>query len=270
MNKLQNTVYHIHNIDDKSSSYSKKDKIHPVSYILVTVIYILVVISFPKYDLWGLLGMIIYLVIIGILQDISIKSFLWQSWPVLILVSMVGLANPFVDRTVYLQTDFFPITFGLLSMITLMLKGVFSVSASYILITNIGMNKICYGLRCLHVPKELVTIIMLIYRYLIVLLKETDRMSLAYKLRSYGQRGIYWKVWGSFVGQLMLRSIDRAEVVYESMLLRGYDGEFIGDKLKTNHTGNRINSIIYAIGWCLVFLILRFFPVFQMVGTMIG
>lgn len=48
----------------------------------------------------------------------------------------------------------------------------------------------------------------------------------AYELRAPGQKGIHFKVWGSLMGQMLLRSMDRAEVIYESMCLRGFDGVF--------------------------------------------
>ncbi len=51
-------------------------------------------------------------------------------------------------------------------------------------------------------------------------------MSDAYALRAPGQKGIQFRAWGSFLGQLLLRSMDRAEELYASMLLRGYHEHF--------------------------------------------
>lgn len=63
-----------------------------------------------------------------------------------------------------------------------------------------------------------------VYRYISVLLAETQRVVQAYELRAPGQKGIHFKVWGSLMGQMLLRSMDRAEVIYESMCLRGFVG----------------------------------------------
>ena len=52
-------------------------------------------------------------------------------------------------------------------------------------------------------------------------------MQQAYSLRAPGQKGIHISAWGSFLGQL-LRSMDRAQALYESMELRGFSGEFPG------------------------------------------
>ena len=51
-------------------------------------------------------------------------------------------------------------------------------------------------------------------------------MTDAYRLRAPGQKGIHISAWGSFLGQLLLRSMDRAEELYSSMRLRGFQGEF--------------------------------------------
>lgn len=106
-------------------------------------------------------------------------------------------------------------------MVTLIVKGIFTVCAAYFLIVTTLIEKICYGLRRLYIPKGIIIVIMLIYRYIIVLLEETELMIQAYKLRAPYQNEINIKVWGSFLGQLLLRSIDRAETLYESMLIRG-------------------------------------------------
>ncbi|MBR1846023.1 MAG: cobalt ECF transporter T component CbiQ, partial [Oscillospiraceae bacterium] len=59
-----------------------------------------------------------------------------------------------------------------------------------------------------------------------VLTEELAVMTDAYHLRAPGQRGIHRSAWGSFLGQLLLRSMDRAEELYASMRLRGYHGAF--------------------------------------------
>ena len=90
---------------------------------------------------------------------------------------------------------------------------------------------------------------------MIVLLKEAERIMLAYEMRAPGQKGVHWKAWGSLAGQLLLRSIDRAQIVYESMMLRGYDGTFRLIRKKENTA----QSLVYGIGWILIFLLYRCF-----------
>ena len=273
MSKLKKAIHDIHISDaagrkaeeqDTAASEGKPESSpHPLSVLLVTFFYLLLVVSFSKYDLSGVLSMVLYLMILGTGKGISLKEALKRTWPVLLLVSAVGIANPFVERETCWRWGNFAVSYGMISMMTLMLKGIFCVMASYLLIISTGMEEISLGLRCLHFPKELVTIVFLIYRYLIVLLKEAERMVLAYKLRAPGQKGIHFKVWGSFLGLLLLRSMDRAQTVYESMLLRGYQGEIRGREF----TGSKGRSILYVCLWTAALLFLRLVPVFEIVGN---
>lgn len=273
MSKLKKAIHDIHISDaagkkeeGQNLAVSADDSelfVHPLSNLLVTLFYLLLVVSFPKYDLSGVLSMLLYLLISGIGNEISLKEAVRRIWPVLVLVSAVGIANPFVERETCWRWGNFSVSYGMISMVTLMLKGIFCVMASYLLIISTGMEGICLGLRCLHFPKELVTIVFLIYRYLIVLLKEAERMMLAYKLRAPGQKGIHFKVWGSFLGLLLLRSMDRAQTVYESMLLRGYQGEIRGREFR----GSKGRSVLYVCLWTAALLFLRLVPVFEIVGN---
>ena len=144
---------------------------------------------------------------------------------ILPLVACVGIANPFFDKQLFYFGGF-TLQAGYISFITLMLKGVLAVLASYLLIATTTIEQICYALRLLQLPKLLVTQLLLSYRYLTLLLEQADTIAQAYALRAPKQKGVHFKVWGSLAGQLLLRSIDRANNLYDSMLLRGYQGEY--------------------------------------------
>ncbi len=113
-------------------------------------------------------------------------------------------------------------------MLTLILKGVFCLLASFLLMATTTIEAICRALRQLHVPKLLTNLLLLTFRYVGLLLSEVAVMQQAYSLRAPGQKGIHISAWGSFLGQLLLRSMDRAQALYESMELRGFCGEFPG------------------------------------------
>lgn len=151
-------------------------------------------------------------------------------------------------------------------MLTLMLKGIFAVLASYLLVATTTLEQICYALQLLHVPRIIVTQLLLTGRYLTLLLAEVNRTTQAYALRAPNQKGVHYKVWGSLTGQLLLRSIDRANELYESMALRGYTGDFgyLGA-----HTRIRWQDLAYLVIWCAVFAVVRKVPVILWVGRLI-
>lgn len=266
MSKISNAIYEIHHMDTIAARDQWVNKIHPLVKFILTIVYIATVVSFQKYDVIGLAGMAIYLIAGFILAELSFKECLWRLRVVLPLVCAVGLANPFFDR-ISVELGPLHINAGVISMFTLMMKGTFAVLASYLLIATTTIEKICYALRLLHIPKILVTQILLTYRYITVLLGEVNRITQAYALRAPNQKGIHFKVWGSLTGQLLLRSIDRANDVFESMTLRGYQGEFryIG---ADSHM--RWQDVIYLLLWLGVMILCKKVPVIIVVGNLAG
>lgn len=202
------------------------NRLHPLLKLLFTVAYIFIVVSVGKYALTPLILLAVYPVFGFIVGELSFRDGLYRMRLILPLVIFVGILNPFFDRTPIVQIGTFTVTGGMLSMLTLMLKGFYAVLAAYILIATTSIEEICYALRVLHIPKIIVIVVLLIDRYFYIMADEASRISTAYRLRAPSQKGIHYKAWGTLVGQWLLRSMDRAETVYESMLLRGFNGDF--------------------------------------------
>ena len=80
-------------------------------------------------------------------------------------------------------------------MLTLMMKGVFSLLASFLLIATTAIDSLCAALRRLHVPGILVTLLLLTYRYIGVMLEQVSVMTEAYRLRAPGQKGLHISAW---------------------------------------------------------------------------
>ena len=262
MSKINKAIYELQSIDAMAKEDRWLNQIHPLIKLALSVYYIVLTVSFHKYDVEGLLGMCIYPIVIFIIGDLRWKDALYRLRVVLPLVCIVGIMNPFFDHSVVATIGGVSIWGGVCSMVTLMLKGVLTVFASYILIATTSIEGICYAFRLLHVPKIMVTQFLLIYRYIMVLLAETKRIVQAYSLRAPGQKGIHFKVWGPLVGQLLLRSMDRADDVYESMCLRGFNGEFPQGKPKKTSSGD----VIYFLFWLVVLFLIRTYPVFALIG----
>lgn len=252
MSKLDHALYEIHHMDTIAERDQWVNHIHPLVKLLITICFIMVTVSFSKYDVTDLLRMGVYPIATFILGEISFRDALKRLRIVLPVVCLVGLLNPFFDRQP-VELGGLTVIAGILSMLTLTLKGIYSVLASYLLIASTSIEKICYALRLLHVPSVIVTQILLTYRYVSLLLAEANRMMQAYTLRAPHQKGVHIRVWGSLAGQLLLKSMDRAEQVYESMTLRGYRGEFYYAAKQPC----RGRDYAYLVFWCTVFFCLR-------------
>ena len=202
MNKLGNALYEIHHMDMLAAKDQWVNRLHPLVKLVLTIVFLTVTMSFQKYDLTGLLRMGIYPIVLFIVGEISFCDSIRRLRIVLPLVCFVGLFNPIFDRQVIGYIGTVPLTAGMLSMVTLMIKGIYSVLAAYLLIATTSIEKICYALRLLHIPAILVTQVLLTYRYVTVLLEEANRMTQAYSLRAPNQKGVHFKVWGTLAGQL--------------------------------------------------------------------
>lgn len=78
-------------------------------------------------------------------------------------------------------------------------------------------------LQRLRVPALLVTTMALMYRYLFVLVDEVGRMSRARASRTFAaQRRTAWWSQAGIIGQLFIRSTERAERIYAAMCARGW------------------------------------------------
>ena len=78
-------------------------------------------------------------------------------------------------------------------------------------------------LRRARFPALLITTLALMYRYLFVLVDETERMRRARACRTFTKgRAALWKTLGTVIGQLFIRSTERAERIYAAMCARGW------------------------------------------------
>ena len=263
--KIGGAIREISRMDALAKQDRWMNRLHPLVKLYCTLLFIILAVSYSRYDLAGLISMMIYPLILFNISEISFRDSLRRLRVVLPLVCVIGIFNPLFDKDAALQIGTLTVTGGVLSMLSLMLKGVLTVLASYLLIATTPIEEICRALRMLHVPKLLVTEILLIYRYITVLLQEAERVTQAYALRAPEQNGVAWRAWGPLVGQMLLRSMDRAGRLYESMCMRGFHGEFPEGK----HRSMRVTDLAWAVIWTAIFLLLRFLHAAQLLGGMI-
>ena len=264
LNKMQKALYELAEMDELAARSSPIHALHPAAKLIVTIAYILVTLSFDKYDITGLLPMVLWPLLLFQISGVEMRSCFYKLRIVLPLVMAVGLFNPLYDRAILLRIGGLAVSGGIISMITLMLKGLFALMSSFLLMATTPIDSLCAGLRQLHVPKMLVTLLLLTYRYVGVMTEELAIMTDAYHLRAPGQKGIHVSAWGSFLGQLLLRSMDRAQELYSSMLLRGYQQQFHYADIKPFRT----HDTLYMLGCILAFLVLRNVKVVQLLGQM--
>lgn len=262
---IRNTIETFHELDHQKISEGFPYDLHPVIKLLIAIIYLILMMSISLYDLSTLLMMAVFLYFISMICNLSIIKGIKRMGPIILIFLLLGIVNVFTDHRVLISSGTITITMGHLTMITLVLKSILALIMSYFLIETTGMQGICQGLYTLHIPTSLITVIMLMYRYIIIFLKEVERISISYKMRTGSNKGLHYRTWGSVVGTMLLRSMDRGEAVYTSMRLRGYDPHrvFMPKKKLVK------KDYIILISSIVLMSICRFIPIWQMIGELL-
>jgi len=263
MNKAEKARAELLAVDELAERDSPVHRLDPLAKLLVTVLYIAVTVSFEKYDITGLTVMVLFPVFGYQFGLIPVRTCFYKLRAVMPLVCAIGLLNPFFDREILFYAGGVGVSGGVVSMLTLMMKGVFCLMASFLLAATTRIEGLCAALRRLHCPGLLTSLLLLTFRSITILLDEAAVMTAAYHLRAPGQRGVHVSAWGSFLGQLLLRSVDRSQRLYESMLLRGFAGDF---RFAEGAAGSAASWIFAALCSALI-LLFRFCNVSAAIGS---
>ncbi len=241
--------------EDKPTTASFIRNIHPVCKWVTTLAFILVVLSFDRLDGKGLLPYLAYSVVVLALARVPYRTLLKRCVPALPFCLLVGLSHMAYDKGGAFVVAGFAIPFGVATFLIFMLRTFLCVSAALVLVAVTPLSELSAGLRSLRVPDVLVTTFEMTYRYIGLLWEETWSAYTAYSLRRAGGRGVALRHVGSFIGTLLLRSLDRAERVYCAMLGRGYgvrqrEGPYHGK-------GWSRVDVAYCLVACTLFVALR-------------
>ncbi|GCD82918.1 cobalt ECF transporter T component CbiQ [Parageobacillus thermoglucosidasius] len=263
MSNMINSLSNMRLLDDLARKKTFIHRIHPLIKLLTTVAYLTVVVSFERHEISGLLPFIFYPILIFALAEIPVAPILKMILFIEPLIIGIGILNPLFDHSKILLGGI-AISKGWFTFLSIFIKCSLTVTASILLIATTGMDRLAAALRMLKIPKIFVLQLLLTYRYISVLIEEVSRMMRAYSLRAPGQKGIKWSVWGSFAGQLLLRTFERAERVYQAMSLRGFTGEY--------HTGEiaklSFKDLAYFAAWILFFVIARIYDIPVLLGSL--
>ena len=112
---------------------------------------------------------------------------------------------------------------GLFMLMRILVRTNLCLLAMILLANTTPFAGILDVLRSLRVPPLLVTVLALMYRYVFLLIDQSERMNRARKSRTFvPRRGGRWKTGAGIVGQLFIRSTERAERIYAAMSARGW------------------------------------------------
>jgi cobalt/nickel transport system permease protein len=266
MTSITDSLNRIQSLEELAEGKTLLHRIHPMAKMITTIFFLVVVISFDKYNVSGLIPFFIYPILLMSIGEIPYRSVLSRLLIALPFSFFAGLSNPFFDRETAFLLLGFPISWGIVSFASILLKTILTVMAVLILVATTPMDMLAHQLIRIKTPKIFVLQLMLTFRYLSLLISEAESMTTAYHLRSSRQKGIQLSHAGTFMGQLLLRSFERAEKVYAAMKCRGFNGEYRFAAAERMKAGD----LAYCLLLCAAFLMLKWFNVSMLLGSIFG
>jgi cobalt/nickel transport system permease protein len=230
---------HVHFVDPYQPADSPVHRLAPRAKLLTALGFIVVTALLPS-GFWP-----VYLLLLSLTISASILSSLRLSF----LMKRSAVALPFAlaavtvifttPGTAWLETSLgpWPITVtgpGVVRFLSIVVKSWLSVQAAILLSATTSFPDLLVAMRAVHIPRLLVAVFAMMWRYLFVLSDEALRLMRAREARS-GSNGLHrrsggslaWrgKVTGGMAGSLFVRSLERGERIHAAMTARGYDGE---------------------------------------------
>ena len=226
------------------------------AWLLSAILLLCFMLSLPSTSLGPLLLYFLYPILLCAIVGISYRKLLIQSFIVVPFAAVIGIFNPIINHHPALEFYGYTISIGWVEWIVIMLRTWLSTQVAFLLLYAIGFQNICRALQRLGLPSLLILQLLFVYRYLTVLVQETLCMVRAREARSYGRKSYPLKHWSQFIGQLLLRTLLRAQHIHQAMIARRFNG-----KIYNNSTAGkwRWKETLFISVWAFYFIIIRLY-----------
>lgn len=242
---------HVHFLDPYRPRFSPIHALDGRVKFVLTVAFILAT-SLTPVAAWP-----VYVLLYALILSVEILSGLGVGYVLkraLLALPFVLAALPVIFTSGRMVLFSFPIgswtltayTEGLARFISVALKSWLSLQAAIVMSASTPFPELLQAMRAVGIPRLLVSMFGMMWRYSFVLIDEALRLMRARAARS-GSGGdqsitpksgrksqpvrqggsVLWRarVTGGMAGNLFLRSFDRSDRIYAAMLSRGYDGD---------------------------------------------
>lgn len=251
---MKNKTHELYALEQLSGGDTFIHRIHPTAKLLTSAVFIITVVSFDRYAFGRLVPYVFYPALLMAFSETPYSMLLKRFLIALPFCLFAGITNVIFDRNLAFTIFGMAVSYGVISFLTILLRAYLCVMAVLILVSVTPFSELSKEMRRVRIPDIFVVMFEMTYRYIGVLFDEAHSMYIAYSLRSAGAKGIEMRDMGSFVGQLLLRSFDRADRVYNAMKCRGY-------ALRNTPQSERKltrNDVAYCVVSCFFCITFRF------------
>ncbi|MEM4248264.1 MAG: energy-coupling factor transporter transmembrane component T, partial [Candidatus Nanoarchaeia archaeon] len=124
----------------------------PRAKLFVALFYIICVLSFPKYEIVKLIPFFLFPVVFITLGEIPVFFILKRILIVSGFVFFIAIFNPVLDRKIAFYLFNVPISYGLISFFSILIRFFLTISFLFLLVATTSFSGICYALRSFKVP----------------------------------------------------------------------------------------------------------------------
>lgn len=222
MSDIRSKLNAFYSLEQLSAGKTAVHRLHPGAKLAAVFFYLLCMMSLGRYETWRLSPFLFFPVLMTAAADLPYGMLLKRAAAALPFCICAGVSGMFFEQTPAMRIGPVFITFGFLSMLTLIIRTFLSVWMVVILTACTPFRYLTDQLRRIHVPEILVSLLEMVWRYAGILIEEAADMVAAFRLRSGGRSWPSVSEFPALAGQLLLRSADRAERVSQAMQCRLY------------------------------------------------
>ncbi len=217
----------LHQLEQTTLTTGRAGPLHgidPRARFIVTVLYLVAMLSVPLVQLPHLLLFALFPILQASAGGIPYGVLLRRSLFVLPLLAAIAIFNLWSDRETVFHIGTVGITRGMITFLAILLRGLLSVQVLLLLILTTGFQHLCLALQQGCIPSLFATQLLLLYRYVHLLLEEMLALERASEARSFGRRRPL-RLWARLVVSLLVRTFERADRISCAMAARGFRGE---------------------------------------------
>lgn len=193
--------------------------------VAATALFVIAVVATPREAFWAFaLGLAVVLVMAGLggLGPLTVARRLVIEVPFVafaLLLPLIGQGDRMNVLGLSLSIE------GTWAAWNILAKATIGTAAGIVLAATTPAPDLLAGLERLRVPRLFTSVAGFMVRYLDVVGGEVQRMTIARRSRGHDPRWLgQARATATSAGTLFIRSFERGERVYVSMLARGYDG----------------------------------------------
>jgi cobalt/nickel transport system permease protein len=262
---FENEFFNLGFLDSLSYKESPVHRLDPRVKLVVTLVFALTVVSFPKYEISGLMPFFLYPALFLALGDIPARFIIKKVIFVSPFALFVGIFNPLLDRMTLYTIGGVAISGGWISFVSIAIKFFLTVSSALLLIATTSFPGLCHAIQKIGLPPIFVSQLLFLYRYIFVLMEETMRVMRARDMRSFGKKGKGAGTAANLIGVLFIRTVERSGRIYNAMLARGFAGKIETSRRYALSSGD----IFFAVAAFSAFALLRRYDLAVMLGGLV-